>query len=275
LWSQEAADPNTSARRIVDENGRVITLFLYKDHPAHQASKPQARVQNLVNHGGPIMTNPDVVSIFWGAKWGTDNTHQQVKTNILAFFANFGSTGEWKTIQQYGVSSPASLTNQSFLDTSEPPSAGVSDSDIQSEVSKYIDQGGIFNDHTIYEVFLTSDHYAVLGSSTSCGGPHLQFCAYHSNYTHNGTDIKYSSMPYPSCSGCQTSGWGAALNFDHFATHETREAATDPDGTAWFDRQGNEADDKCAWNPTPFIGSGSFGYQYEWSNADRGCVKTK
>jgi hypothetical protein len=273
LWGQEVADANAPGPRIVDENGHVIQLYLEKDHPAHQASL-RARTQNLINHGGPIIVNPDVVSIFWGALWGTDPTHVQVMNDVLSFFANFGSTGEWNTIKQYGVTSPASLTNQEYLDTSELPNPGVTDAQIQGEVSKYIDGGGKFDNHTVYEVFLPSNHYAVIGSATSCGGPHLQFCAYHSNYTHNGLDIKYSSMPYPSCSGCQTSGWGDALNFNHFATHETREAATDPDGTAWYDRSGNEADDKCAWNPTPFIDSG-FGYQYEWSNADGRCVKTK
>ena len=82
-------------------------------------------------------------------------------------------------------------------------------------------------------------------------------------------------MPYPSCGGCQWSSWSAAQNLEHFACHETREAVTDPDGNAWYDRQGNEADDKCAWSPAPFIGTGGFGYQYEWSNAARGCVRTR
>ena len=66
-----------------------------------------------------------------------------------------------------------------------------------------------------------------------------------------------------------------AQNFDHFACHETREAVTDPDLNAWYDRRGNEADDKCAWSPSPFIGTNGYGYQYEWSNADGACVKTK
>ncbi len=132
----------------------------------------------------------------------------------------------------------------------------------------------MINGNTVYEVFLTSDHYSTLGNATSCGGPHLQYCAYHSNFSHNGTDVKYASMPYPSCGGCQMSNWSDSQDFEHFGTHETREAATDPDGNAWYDRQGNEADDKCAWSPTPFLDAG-FGYQYEWSNADRRCVQMK
>jgi hypothetical protein len=67
-------------------------------------------------------------------------------------------------------------------------------------------------------------------------------------------------------------GWTDAQDLEHFACHETREAATDPDGTAWYDRQGAEADDKCAWSPSPFLVNG-YGYQYEWSNLSRGCIQ--
>ena len=64
-------------------------------------------------------------------------------------------------------------------------------------------------------------------------------------------------------------------NEEHFVCHETREAVTDQQLNAWYDLQGNEADDKCAWSPTPFIGTGGYSYQYEWSNASRACVKTR
>jgi hypothetical protein len=63
-------------------------------------------------------------------------------------------------------------------------------------------------------------------------------------------------------------------NQEHFVCHETREAVTDP-VNAWYDRRGQEADDKCAWSPTPFIGTGGYSYQYEWSNLVSGCVKTR
>ena len=58
-------------------------------------------------------------------------------------------------------------------------------------------------------------------------------------------------------------------------SHELEEAVTDPDLNAWYDRRGQEADDKCAWSPAPFLGTGGFGYQYEWSNLTGSCVKTR
>jgi hypothetical protein len=63
-------------------------------------------------------------------------------------------------------------------------------------------------------------------------------------------------------------------NQEHFVTHETREAATDPQIDGWFDDNYPywEADDKCAWSPAPFIGTGGYSYQYEWSNAVDACV---
>ena len=144
---------------------------------------------------------------------------------------------------------------------------------MQAEVVKAIGVVG-FDANAIYEVFLPPTAYASFGTATSCGGPHLTFCAYHGNFTSGAADVKYASLPYPSCGGCQWPGWTPAQNFQHFVCHETREAVTDPDGNAWFDRKGNEADDKCAWSPSPFLVNG-YGYQYEWSNVVGGCVQSR
>jgi hypothetical protein len=160
-----------------------------------------------------------------------------------------------------------------MFDSSAPPT-NVTDSAVQGEVNKYL-ASNAFDANAIYEVVIPSSSYSSSGTSTSCGGPHLAYCAYHGNFTSSGHDVRYSIEPYPSCSGCQVSGWTAVQNQEHFVCHETREAVTDPDGTTWWDRSGNEADDKCAWSPTPFLGTGGFGYQYEWSNANSACIKTR
>jgi hypothetical protein len=55
-------------------------------------------------------------------------------------------------------------------------------------------------------------------------------------------------------------------------SHEIREAATDPDLNAWFDSQGYEADDKCAWHNLYRTTQGGFYVQPEYSNKDGGCV---
>jgi hypothetical protein len=232
--------------------------------------------QNLVNHGGPVIHSARVVPIFWGPSWGTGGADNATANHVIQFFGQFGTSSHYAIITQYfdsaGSIHTTNLGNTSWFDSSTPPT-NVTDAAVQGEVLKYLSQPGVtFDASTIYEVFLPRSSYSSDGSATSCGGPNLQYCAYHGHFSNGGRDIKYSAMPYPSCGGCQSAGFTAAQNFDHFSCHETREAVTDEDLNAWYDRRGAEADDKCAWSPAPFIDNG-FGYQYEWSNAAGGCVR--
>ena len=122
-------------------------------------------------------------------------------------------------------------------------------------------------------MFIPSTSYSSNGTSTSCGGPSLAYCAYHSWIGTGASATKYSIQPYPSCSGCKVSGWSNAQNQEHFVFHETAETVTDPTGLGFVDASGNEIEDKCAWSPTPYIGSGGFAYQYTWSNTACACVR--
>ena len=230
--------------------------------------------QSLVYHGGPVIHSARVVPIFWGPSWGAGGSDAAIATHIQSFFGQFGTSAEYNTITQYsdgaGAIHTSSLGTTTYFDASTPPT-NVTDAIAQQEVLKAIAVVG-FDASTIYEVFLPATSYSSDGSSTSCGGPNLKYCAYHGNFSSVGRDVKYASMPYPSCGGCQATGWTTAQNFDHFSCHETREAVTDEDLNAWFDRRGFEADDKCAW--TGLFIAGGFGYQPEWSNAKGGCVAT-
>jgi hypothetical protein len=253
-----------------------------KANPSNFAGGGGAGGNLSYHNGGTVIRNANVVLIFWGPSFtGADAAYA---SSLQAFRSQFGTTGEYNTITQYYGEDPVSgygniatgsLVGQAdWFDNSTPPT-NVTDSIVQSEVKAYIASHGV-DYNAIYEVFLPASSYSSDGSSTSCGGPNLAYCAYHYNYTDAaGKRVKYSIEPYPSCSGCSVSGWTAAQNQEHFVCHETREAVTDALGNAWFDRRGYEADDKCAWSPTPFIGTGGFGYQYEWSNANSGCVKTR
>jgi len=237
---------------------------------------------SLINHGGPTITNAHVVPIFWGPSWSGGDA--AIAGSIVKYVAAYGTSGEYNTITQYSGIQKSNLAGgaAAWYDSSTPPTA-VSDAAIQGEVTKYLSTHA-FDASAIYEVFLPSTSYSYDSStSTSCGGPALAYCAYHYNYTSSGHDVRYGSMPYPSCGGCTTSGFTVTQNFEHFISHETREAVTDAQGTAWYDRRGNEADDKCAWSPSPFgdssVGTNNdgtpFAFQYEWSNANSGCIKTR
>jgi hypothetical protein len=232
---------------------------------------------NLVNHGGPVITSAKVVFIFWGPSFSNAASPDFAYAQTLQAYRNqFGTTPEYNTITQYSgiLLSNLGTGTADLFDSSTPPT-NVTDAIVQSKVNSYLASHGGNNASTIYEVVIPSSSYSSSGSSTSCGGPSLAYCAYHGWIGSGASATKYSIQPYPSCSGCKVSGWTDVQNQEHFVCHETREAVTDPTGTGWWDRSGAEADDKCAWSPTPFIGTGGYGYQYEWSNATKSCVKTR
>ncbi len=241
-----------------------------------------ASTGNLIYHsGGRVIRNAHIVMIFWGS------FPSGYTSNMQGFRNQFGTTGEYNTITQYsgiddatGTTGAIALTNLAgstsldYFDTSTPPT-NVTDSAVQSEVRKVITARGKTDYSAIYEVFIPSTSYSSDGSSTSCGGPNLAYCAYHWYFTDGaGKHVKYSIQPWAGCSGCKAFN-NTSLDQEHFVCHETREAVTDALGNAWFDTSGNEADDKCAWSPAPFIGTNGYGYQYEWSNANGGCIRTR
>ena len=234
---------------------------------------------NLSYHGGGTLTSAHVVPIYWGPSWSTSGSADNaMSTTLTSYVANYGTTSHYNVITQYYSGKPATYIQESnlgstaYYDSSTPP-ADVTDADVQAEAQKIISAHG-FDASAIYEVFLPASSYSSDGTSTSCGGPSLKYCAYHGNFTATEGNVKYASMPYPSCGGCQSAGFDTAQNFEHFISHETREAVTDEDGNAWYDHRGYEADDKCAWTPAPFVDSSTgYAYQYEWSNKASGCVQ--
>jgi hypothetical protein len=254
--------------------------FADADHVIYAPIKGAAQLptkSNITNHGGGVITSAKVVFIFWGPNFNNAASADYSYARTLQAFRNqFGTTGEYNTITQYSGIQLANLGSGTadWFDTSTPPT-NVTDTIVHTEVNKYLSGHGAFNNSTVYEVVIPSSSYSSSGSSTSCGGPRLSYCAYHGSYSGASGTVKYSIEPYPSCGGCSVSGWSAVQNAEHFICHETREAVTDPVNGWWDGTTGEEADDKCAWSPTPFIGTGGYAYQYEWSNANGGCVRTR
>jgi hypothetical protein len=247
-----------------------------QEHAARTDAHVKRGGHSLTYHGGPVIHSARVVAIFWGPSWGTGGADANTANHIISFLAQLGTSTHWLPITQYGDSTgtvqTTSLGPVTYFDPSAPPT-DVTDAIAQTEVSSYLSQAGVqFDPSTVYEVFLPPPSYSTDGSQSSCGGPNLSYCAYHGHFTSGLDDVKYAVIPWPSCGSCQSSGFTSGQNFDHFTCHETREAVTDPDFSAWFDKMGNEADEKCLWSPAPFIDSG-FGYQYEWSNSAGGCVQ--
>jgi len=259
---------------------KANTPFADADHVIYAPVKgaPQLPMKsNLTNHGGGVIVSARLVYIFWGPNFNNAASPDfQYARTLQAFRNQFGTTPEYNTITQY---SGIQLTNlgsgtADWFDTTTPPT-NVTDSTVQAEVNRYLSGHGAFNSSTVYEVVIPRTSYSSSGSSTSCGGPRVAYCAYHGAYNGASGTVKYSIEPYPSCGGCRVGGWTDVQNAEHFVCHETRETVTDPVNGWWDSSTGEEADDKCAWNPAPFLGTGGYGYQYEWSNLNGGCIRTR
>lgn len=231
------------------------------------------------------MTNAKVVYIFWG--WASTTTDNYVK-EIISFRDDPNAMMKHiGMLSQYRSTGSTSLkgTQADVYDAVPPPTSKVTDAMVQAKaaVSCATLAGGCRTD-TIYEVFLPSGYYSDDGTGAqSCGGTNLQYCAYHGNGdgVNLSASIKYSIQPYPGCSGCHgKASWTAVQDQEHFLIHETREAMSDARLNAWWDRAGYEADDKCAWGGSTLaflfdetVGTHLYGYQMEYSNATRTCVK--
>jgi hypothetical protein len=254
--------------------------FTDADHviyiPLHGDSRSLLKAGTLlINHGGGVIASPKVVLLFWGPGFNNAASPDYAYARTLrAYRDQLGSTAAWGVLQEYGIIFPSNLGGGTpdWFDTSTPPT-NVTDTNVRAEVNRYL-ASHAFDKSTVYEVVIPRTSYSSSGTSTSCGGPSLAYCAYSGFYSATSGTVKYTIQPYPSCSGCKVSGWSDVQNEEHFVFHETCDVVTNPEGTGWYDSSGFGVCDKCAWSPTPFLGGG-YGYQYIWSNRTGACVRTR
>jgi len=280
-----AADNNETATHHFNAHGFDVHVNNGNNGGGNDARGVSPDIPGQLSYyNGPLMANAKIVLIFWGTYWNA-GAGATMASEITSFRnSSVGLQSHMSSIAQYNAGTTGFKGAQNdIFDSTEPPTA-VSDAALQNEVKKWF--SGMYDVNAIYEVFLPPTSYGVdTDTTTSCGGPNLGWCAYHGSFV-DGIRVKYSMEPYPSCTGCSgpKPAWDDIRNAEHFMTHETREAMTDPAvgvQYGWRDLRGYEADDKCAWGgstfKTLFIENASdghqYGYQMEYSNAVRGCVK--
>lgn len=124
----------------------------------------------------------------------------------------------------------------------------LSDSRVQAVVSNAISNGHLpKGTNGIYFVLTSSD---VSENSGFCS----QYCGWRTDGTISGLDIKYAFVgnAYRCVNACaaQTVGPNGNAGVDGMVSviaHELEESNTDPDLNAWYDSNGAEDADKCAW----------------------------
>ncbi len=240
---------------------------------------PALAAAGLTYHGGPVLVTARTVFIFWGPTFATAGSADFAYAQALQAFRNqLGTSGHYDVITQYyqvvgGDQQFIELTNlgggtPDWFDTSSPPT-NVTDAKVQTEVSKYL-ASNAFDVDTLYAVVIPSTSYSSVDGETSCGGPNLAYCTYHTFFTSGSDTVVYSIQPYPSCAGCQLSGATTTADQESFVCHNVRESATDPLGTGWWSpTTGQEGDELCGGTSTATNPCGK-----TWSNAASKCVST-
>src|SRR5579883_236462 len=282
--------------RAASDAGNSLSARVPKGIRPHVFSTRQAALHGhghrsqsdaLLYNGGPVMQSGSVnYAIFWepstlqdGGSTGVSATYNGL---LERYFSDIGGSPLYGTATQYYDAFTGHIANNSsfggaWVDTSPYPASGctddatpgdcLTDAQIQAEVMQAMSvnswTGG--TNHMFF-VFTSEGEGSCFDSSNSACS-FTDYCAYHS-----------------AC-GVSTS---PNNDFDADSTinvtsHEQLEAVTDPLLNAWYDSQGNEIGDKCAWNfGDVSLDNGQANEQWnqhdyitqqEWSNALDGCTQ--
>jgi len=214
-------------------------------------------------HNGPVLHTVNVYYIWYGDWNGLDPTGPPILTD---FVSNEGGSSYFNINTTYGDTTGVVPNAVTFAGQTTVAGNGTSltDNDIASIVATALVQfGGTPDTNGLYFVLTAPGINETSGFLTSYCGWHN-----HGSFPSGGTtwDVKYSfvgNASGPSLSKCaiQTSnspnGDTGADAMVSVIAHELEETATDPDLNAWYDSNGAENADKCAW---------TFGATYAASN---------
>ena len=221
---------------------------------------------NLTYRNGPLLTNVEVFTIFWGTAWQlTANAALPAKVSL--FFDFILSSSLIDQLSEYSVPGKTighGLHTGTLTIATPALGSSVTDSAIQHMLQHLISSGAVPQPgpNALYFVYLPPGVKVIQGGSASCTG----FCGYHSDIS---GQIFYAAMPYPGCSGC-TGGLSPINALTSTSSHELCEAITDPiPGQGWYDDHNGEIGDICAWKTKQV---GAYTVQLEWSDKAKKCV---
>jgi Phosphate-induced protein 1 conserved region len=250
LAAQSASTDGTQAKGIT-EGPASRPVIPHRTNPHDEqptAGSTGVQTPDIAYHGGPVLGTPNVYLIWYG-NWNQSNgsdtpAGQQI---VRDFLHGLSGSNYYVTNSSYpGVSGSFTVVKE-YTDTGSQGTR-LSDSRVQAVVSHAISTGGLPKD--------TNGIYFVLTSSnvSETSGFCSQYCGWHTDGTISGSDVKYAFVgnAYRCLNACaaQTVGPNGNAGVDGMVSviaHELEESNTDPDLNAWYDANGYEDADKCAW----------------------------
>ena len=245
--------------------------------------RPKGHVSLLQYHGGPVQSGGTTVyPVYWGSAWSS--SYSATKTGLQGFYQGVGGSPYAKSNTEYTDGSGTHVSSAvaygaDLSDTSAAPSNAPSTSQVLAEVAKVTGNNPV-----------PGAYYPVYSDQPRGTAG---YCAWHSAGTINGIQVQFGFFfSLVGDSGCnpgdtQTGHSQQLAALGNVSGHELSEMMTDPRLDAWYDQQGNENSDKCAWTFSGLVtlSNGSqWKIQGNWSNAAAnansgygstiGCIET-
>ncbi len=259
----------------VQKNG----LAYAKGHTAGHG--PGSRVLLAYHNGGVMTTGATIKAIFWG-NWSSPGDKI---SGIDTLYGGIGNTPYLRSNTEYTQSGGAHVSaavayQGSYGDPAATPSKDPGTSAVLAEVTRALAASGtIPTQNGYYPVY------------TDIPRGNAGYCAWHSWGSIGATPVQFAFFfKLDGDAGCDPGGDGTTHTqglraIANVSGHELSEALTDPRGAGWFDRQGAENADKCAWTfgGNVSIGGQSWKIQGNFSNAayqgrsgydGAGCIQT-
>jgi hypothetical protein len=263
-------------------------------HPSKEDNCPQTGCDGpipLLYNGGPTMTTNTVYTVFWSPS--SNPIPASYVSTINQYFQDVAHdsgmpTNVYASDTQYSGIQYSSTFGGTYTLTSAFPANGcgpyggasvcLTDGQLQAALSSAISTNGWQKTGTnMFFMFTPNNVDSCSGSSCAF----TSYCAYH-GYGLGG--MIYANMPYAKSSlypgNCDVGQYPNGQDADatiNVTSHEHNEAITDPQLNAWYDANGWEDGDKCAWTFGLLSGTGNAHYnqtingdhyflQEEWSN---------
>ncbi len=304
-WPQQSAEQAQTTRPI-----HIVRRIVGPDALNPQGPTAQTAAAHLGYYGGPVVSNVQVVVVFWGS-----GVSSVVTNGIGGFFQNITNSSYFDLLSEYASTVPTvgggagtgqsigrgtyggSFTIAPSICNKTP--CTVTDGLLQSELISQISDAHLpppeldadGNVNTLYMIYFPPGVTIRQVSATSC----VVFCAYHgtTGTTFNSKNLAYGVMPdFGPTSGC-SSGCGNGSEFQNVtsvSSHEMAETVTDVDvgiatvfapPLAWYDPNstdkdgGGEIGDICNGQQSAVTTSGgTYTVQQLWSNQANACVST-
>ncbi|MBV8068700.1 MAG: hypothetical protein JO270_02260 [Acidobacteriaceae bacterium] len=269
MWAQEpaagAAGDGTRARTQSDRHGgpEIVPHRTNPREEAPTAGSAGVMTPDITFHGGSVMGKPNVYLIWYG-NWNQNNASDTPGGQAIVrdFLHGLSGSDYYLTNASYGTPTGSFVVAKEYT-AGYSEGSRLSDYGVQLVVTNAINGGHLPNDNNgIYFVLTSSD---VSESSGFCS----QYCGWHTYGYISGTNIKYAFVGNANrclyACAAQTVGPNGNAGVDGMVSviaHELEEANTDPYLDAWYDADGAEDADKCAWTFGSHQSRGSNGAYY-------------